>query len=315
MLQHLQLINRAKSLGIKTTDVSDIMQRDTTILEYNGISELVMDGVPTSWINARSQFYCDNKQLTKIVYEKLNIPYPKSIVFETPDDERLPAFFNDEKLFVCKPLDATNGVGVVMDIQNMEMVRAYFEQFKHLKTLFLLEEQVAGEDLRVHVIQGKIVAACIREPAFVTGNGVDSLELLIEKRRAVMKTQNPYNFLEIDDNTQALLVEQGIKMEDIPAKNQKVRLKYISNIAQGGVATDITDEIHPDLQKWVTDLSSYLNTGYYGLDLITTDHKAEPKISTKVLEINARGDWMHHTFSERRTHDMSGLILEALFNI
>jgi cyanophycin synthetase len=33
----------------------------------------------------------------------------------------------------------------------------------------------------------------------------------------------------------------------------------------------------------------------------------------KVLELNARPEWLHHTFSERRTHDVAALILESLF--
>ncbi|MCB0855778.1 MAG: hypothetical protein KDD63_26335 [Bacteroidetes bacterium] len=68
MLQHQILIQKAKNQGIKTTDLSQLLQKPATILEYNGISELVMEGVPTSWINVRSQFYCDNKQLTKYAY-------------------------------------------------------------------------------------------------------------------------------------------------------------------------------------------------------------------------------------------------------
>ena len=60
MNQHAQLIKRAKEYGISVTDVSQIMQGPAAILEYEGLSELIKEGVPTSWINARSQFYCDD---------------------------------------------------------------------------------------------------------------------------------------------------------------------------------------------------------------------------------------------------------------
>jgi cyanophycin synthetase len=315
MYQHQQLLNKAKSLGIAIQDVSDLMQQPTAILTYNGMTELVMDGVPTSWINARGQFYCDNKQLTKLAYQELDIAYPKSITFQTPDDERLPVFFKNNQTYVCKPLDATNGVGVVLGIENMEMVRAYYEQYKHLDTLFLLEELAAGEDLRIHVIKGKIVAAVIREPAFILGNGKDTLDTLIENRRAVMKTQNPNNFLVIDENTQQLIAAQHLTLQSIPQDGQKVKLKYISNMAQGGVAIDVTDEIHPGFQDWITKLSEYLNSSYFGLDLMTTNHTKQPSQHSKVLEINARADWLHHTFSEHRTHDMADMILNAVFNL
>lgn len=313
-MQHQLLLNTAQSLGINITDVSQLMQRDAAVLDHNNVSELIIDGVPTSWINARGQFYCDNKQLTKLAYEKLNIPYPKSITFHTPDEERIATFFKNNTTYVCKPLDATNGIGVVMGITSLKMVKRYFEEYKHLKTLFLLEEQIKGKDLRIHVIKGKIVAACIREPAYVVGNGSDTVLDLIEKRRKVMKTQNPNNFLVIDKNTENLIKRQNLTLESVPYEKQKIQLKYISNMAQGGIAIDVTPDIHSNFQQWVTALTNYLGMGYFGLDLITTDHTALPATHTKVLEINARADWLHHTFSEVRTHDMARLILKNLFD-
>ena len=161
------------------TDVSPLMRFPFSILEYNGISELVRDGVPTSFINLRSQFYCDNKQLTKLVYEKLAIPYPKSITFQSAADPSLKSFLQKKQTYVCKPLDATNGIGVVTGIHDSKMVDAYFESHQEIANMFMLEEQLEGEDLRIHVLGGKIVAACIREPAFVLGNGKDALNVLI----------------------------------------------------------------------------------------------------------------------------------------
>ncbi|MBK7409919.1 MAG: ATP-grasp domain-containing protein [Saprospirales bacterium] len=313
MIQHSLVINRAKKHGISVTDIGQLMQANAAILEHNGISELLIDGVPTSWINVRSQFYCDNKQLTKLAYEALHIPHPRSVTFKTPADPSLNAFFKEGKQYVCKPLDNTNGLGVVMHIRSLEMVEAYFEEFNYLNTQYLLEEQVEGKDLRIQVIRGKIVAACIREPAFVVGNGHDSLETLIEQRRAIMRTQNPDNSLEIDSASKALLAQQGISLSDIPPKDQKVSLKYVSNMAQGGMATDVTDEIHPLYREWATALSSYLNTGYMGLDFITTDPQQNPLAHAWILEINARAEWLHHTFSERKQHDMAGIILKEVF--
>lgn len=311
--QHTQLIERAKLLDIKVKDVSNIMDTTFSVLEQNGISELVREGVPTSWINVRSQFYCDNKQLTKLAYESLDIPHPKSITFQEANEVALSSFFQKGHIYVCKPLDGTNGVGVITGIRTLEEVKAYYENHKDLATTFMLEEQVEGDDLRIHVLGGKIVAACIREPAFVIGNGTDSLEILIEKRRAEMRIQNPSNFLDIDKSTLDLLKQQNINLSDVPTANRKIRLKIISNMAQGGVAIDVTDKIHPIYHEWVSALVKYLKTDYFGLDLMTKDYTANPIENTKVLEINARADWLHHTFSEHRTHDIAGMILKELF--
>lgn len=313
MLQHTKLLNTAQNLDITVTDVSQLMKRDAAILTYKKDTELIIDGVPMSWINVSSQFYCDNKQLTKLAYEALNIRYPKSIIFSKFDENHLQTFLKNGQVYICKPLDGTNGIGVELGIENLQMVADYYEKYQHLNTRFLLEEYVKGDDLRIQVIGGKIIAACIRKPAFVIGNGQDSLERLIAKRQAVMTKQNPNNILAIDKSTEALLAAQQVSIGDIPENNRTIQLKYVSNIAQGGVPIDVSDEIHPLYHQWAEDLATYLGTGYMGLDFITPNHKENPINQSAILEINARADWVHHTFSERRTHNITYIILKQLF--
>ncbi len=314
-MQHQQLIQKAKALGIQVKDISQMMQKQAAILTYQNQSELIVNGVPTSWINVRSQFYCDNKQLTKLVYEKKGIPYPKSCTFKTPDEAHLASFFTADKNYVCKPIDETNGVGIHLNIQNLSDIKNYYKvmQLHFSDKVYLLEEQIDGQDLRIHIIKGKIVAACIREPAFVVGNGINTLQELIHQRQAVMSNQNPNNQLTIDKITLNLLSQQKIQLQNIPTKGQKIQLKQVSNMAQGGIAIDVSNEIHPIYQEWATALTDYLGTGYMGLDFITSNHQKNPKDHTCILEINARADWLHHTFSEGQTHDMASIILNAIF--
>lgn len=315
MTQHTSLLIKAKTLGASVRDVSDLLRQSAAVLEYQSISELIIDGVPSSWVNARSQIYCDNKQLTKLAYDALQLPYLQSVTFQTPDEPKLQSFFQEGQTYVCKPLDIAQGTGVVMGLKSLEEINAYYHEYKNLGRLFMIEEQYNGKDLRLQVIGGKIVAACIREPAFVLGNDMDSLQSLIEKRREIMHSQNPKNILQVDEATKSLLKEQQISLLDIPKNHQKIQLKRVSNMAQGGVAIDVTDEIHPLYQKWVTALVDYLGTPYFALDLLTQDHQIHPRQASKILEINAFADWLHHTFSERRTHDIAGMILQELFKI
>lgn len=315
MSQHKLLIEKAKHLGVKVTDVSEMMEFPFAILEHNGISELIRDGVPTSFINVRSQFYCDNKQLTKKVFEKLGIPYPNSIILSSRDFLKLEGFLKPNRRYVCKPLDGTNGIGVVTEISALSEIKRYSEEHGDLYHLFMVEDQLEGQDLRIQVLGGKIKAACIREPAYVIGNGKDALETLIEKRRAVMRKQNPANLLEIDSSSRKLLEQQKIQLRDIPDNDRKVQLKYVSNMSQGGIATDVTDEIHPIYHDWVEKMVDYLKVGFFGLDIMTINHKKNPVNNAKVLEINARAEWLHHTFSENRKHDMGAMILKEVFGI
>jgi len=212
---------------------------------------------------------------------------------------------------VLKPAVGTNGVGVDTKIFGAEDFRKYGISSNQAGP-FLLEEFVGGDDLRLQIIGGKIVAACIREPAFVKGDGESTLLELIEQRRKEVHVQNPANRLDIDEQTQALIKEQEVRLDSVIEKNIKVRLKEIANMGQGARAFDVTDKIDPMVKKWVEVISTELQAPYFALDLISGDIS---NIETyKALELNIRAEWMHHTFSEGRTHDLAKVVIDELFS-
>ncbi|MCB9285386.1 MAG: ATP-grasp domain-containing protein [Lewinellaceae bacterium] len=315
MRQHQLLLARARALGIGIKEVSDLLGRPSSILTFRNRSELFLNGVPASRTNMKALLFCDNKALTKTAFADLGIPFPRSRTFTSADDPALNGFLQEGRNYVCKPIDNTNGLGVVMHIRSMEMVKRYFETHRHIGPRFLLEEQLEGQDLRLQIIGGQMAAACIREPAFVLGNGRDTLAELVRARQAIMHGQNPENKLEIDEPSRELLASQGLSLESIPGAGQKVQLKYVCNMAQGGVATDVTDAVHPIYAEWARALVDYLETDYMGIDFIVPDFREVPGEGAGILEINARAEWLHHTFSEGRTHDIPGLLLQDAFEL
>ena len=313
-MQHNLILKAAVARGISVKDVSSEMNCDAAVLSLGDQSELLVRGTLTSLINVRSQHYCDNKALTKHAFDYLNIPAPGSIVFQNPEAENIKNFLAPGKKYVCKPPDGTNGIGVEMNIASIEEVANYWQSHhQDKKDVFLLEEQIEGEDLRVQVVGGKIVAVCTREPAHVLGDGQTRLKDLISHYQIIVRTQNPSNDLVVDETTQRLLKEQDLKMVDIPEAGQKVMLKELANMAQGAVAIDKTDAFHPGFQHWVDKLVEYLGTPYFAIDIIAPDLSAAPTEKAYALEINARPEWMHHTFSRGRTHDMAELVLDSVF--
>jgi cyanophycin synthetase len=312
-IQHHLIIKEARKRGLKVTDVSTTVGSLATTIESGSKSELFVNGTPLSLINLRSLQYFDNKQLTKSALSKLNIPHPKSILFSSPDDSKISNFLENGKSYVCKPLDLGEGTGVEMNIKSSDEVSEYWNRNKNISTNFILEEQVEGDDLRVQVIAGKIVAVCTREPAFVIGDGVSDLNKLIENRRKIVQAANPMNDLTVDKATLKLLRHQNISLIDVPEKGKKIRLKEIANMSQGAVAIDITDELHPIFQEWIDRIVNFLNVDYFAIDFISSDFQNTPENQSIVLEINAKPEWLHHTFSEGRQHDIAGMILDALF--
>ena len=204
-LQHDQILAESRQRGLLIRDLSKLTGKLTLSISNDQREELFLEGTPLSLINLRALQYFDNKQLTKEVLAKLGIPYPGSIQFQHPDDPGVQAFLKAGQRYVCKPPDLTHGEGVEMNLFTIDEVADYWRRNQALGSRFMLEEQVQGADLRMQVVGGRIVAACTREPAYVTGDGKTTLSKLVENRRKVIKQQNPDNDLVLDEQSQRLL--------------------------------------------------------------------------------------------------------------
>lgn len=312
-LQHQAIIRAALNKSVIIQDVSSYFGKEAHLLQKNNTKELIVEGAPTSLISLRTKYFCDNKQLTKKVFDDCQMRSPKSFVFTSLQDKILENIWEEGKVYVAKPLDMGRGEGVVMHINSPELLEKYWQEHTHLAKYFMLEEQIEGEDLRIQVIGGKIVAACRREPAYVIGNGKDTLVQLITIRQEVIKKQSNLNKLELDSTSYQLLQKQEFNLKSIIPNDVKVHLKDLANMSQGAVAIDVTDQIHPTFHNWVSRISSYLESSYFGIDFISLDNTQDPLTHTQALEINNCPDWLHHTFSEIKQHDIAAILIDNLF--
>ncbi|KAA3613880.1 MAG: hypothetical protein DWQ05_16525 [Calditrichaeota bacterium] len=316
-LQHQKIIQAAERLCIDVICLDDYGEKDAVILRHNGREEWVVDGNFLSQLNLQNHLLCNNKQLTKEVFVRLDIPHPQSLVFADFENElaAIKKFWREGAIYVCKPLSGTEGEGVAMNISSLQQLENYWQNWRGKSDYFLLEEQVDGADLRLQAIDGKLAAACIREPAFIVGDGENSVESLIEKRREIIKKQNPANRIDIDASLMELLQQQKLSMQSIPDSGQNVQLKYIANMSQGARAIDVTDKIHPQYSQWLEQFADETGMRLFALDVIAEDCTIYKPGTAWALEVNPQPEWLHHTFSEGKTHDIAGMILEELFEI
>jgi cyanophycin synthetase len=82
---------------------------------------------------------------------------------------------------VLKPLDGNHGRGISINVKTWENALAGLEVAKKISRKVIVERFVTGYDFRVLVIDNKLVAAAKREPAHVVGDGVHSIQELIEE--------------------------------------------------------------------------------------------------------------------------------------
>ncbi|MCG7333029.1 acylphosphatase [Salinicoccus roseus] len=245
----------------------------------------------------------NDKMLTKQYLKNAGVPVPEGFAFttDTPVDEVAGTAFKRRGPFVIKPVFGSLGKGVVTQIENEETFKKSlsYVQSAFDYTDFLVEQHVSGEDLRVYVVDDKVVAATTRIPANVKGNGNDTIEALIDAKNEVRRL-NPHTstrLIKVDDRLEQFLAGQGLSLASIPEEGQLVYLKGESNMSAGGDSVDVTDKLSPYLKEVaVNAVRAIPGLHHAGVDMIVEEDAAV------VIEINTTAGSALHVFPNHGLH-------------
>lgn len=225
-----------------------------------------------------------NKWATNTMLDRLKLPIAKWEEVEKKEDFKK-IWDNYTKPVVVKPVGLVGGSGVVTKINTIEEAEHAFEIASKAifakdrpawQTKIMIQEQVPGEDYRLLVINGILRIATKRIPAHVIGDGKQTLKKLIELTNAEPRRnkRNPAHTLkpiEFDQLLDEYVEEQGLTYEYIPKADEKVYLRKVSNMSQGGMTEDFTDKIHPQIKAISEALSASLHSYVLGVDLYCED--------------------------------------------
>lgn len=226
---------------------------------------------------------------------------------------------------VAKPVAGHKGEGVFTNLRNAEeLLHAFRVIQSQLENTdgpqgVIVERFIIGTDHRLITVDGRFTAALERVPAYVDGNGVDSIEQLIalENNKEVRKghARSPLARIDIDEDLTHFLEGQGLTIDSIPTEGHRIFLRRVANISAGGVSTDVTDRIHPRNAKLTEHIARYFNVTCIGIDVLAEDiSKPWDESSFAIIEINAGpGVFMHLFPSIGNPVDVPGKVLEAHF--
>ena len=152
---------------------------------------------------------------------------------------------------VVKPADLDGGKGVKANLRNPPSVRKAFALAASLSRQVLVEKHVAGRDYRIQVVNGVVHGVLERVPGGVTGNGIDNVQLLLDKqnheRSIALDDRRFLHQMELDEEAEEELSAQGMTRDSVPVSGQFVRLRGASNVASGGVPVPVpVEKVHPD---------------------------------------------------------------------
>ena len=233
---------------------------------------------------------CDDKRVTRRVFEEAGLRVPRGRT-ATFDDEDV-RFLDDVGEVVVKPARGEQGRGISVGISEEDALRRAVDVARQHSPEVLLEECVSGEDLRVIVIDHDVIAAAVRRPAEVVGDGRHTILELVEKqsRRRAAATGGESR-IAVDDHTRATVADAGFSLDDVLPEGEPLRVRRTANLHTGGTMHDVTDQLHPDIADACVRASRVLDIPVVGLDLLVPDVAGAEHV---FIEANERPGLANH---------------------
>jgi len=262
-----------------------------------------------------------DKVLTRTLVATAGVPVAPGIAVDSAD-EAAQALAVLGAPMVVKPRYGHQGVGVTLDVATSLQAEAAFARAAMPgagDASVLCERQVDGQVVRILVVGGRAVAAAVRAPASVVGDGVSTVAQLVAVENARAERgeahERPLTRIRLDgDEATATLAAQGLEAHSVPARGQAVALGRTANLSTGGTAADMTDRLHPDAARLAERAALAVGLDVAGVDMVLPDPAASPRGGAFVLEVNAApGLRMHLAPSTGRPRPVADAIVRHLF--
>jgi cyanophycin synthetase len=327
-IKEMREIRERDRLGPSTASIVDeAVARDIPFIRLNKAS-LVQLGYGKNQVRFRATMtdrtssiavdIASNKEETKRMLEEAAIPVAKGICISRPEevDEAI------EKIgfpLVFKPLDGNHGKGASINVKTKEDAAAAFEHAKKYSRSIIVEKFISGYDFRVLVINHRFIAAALREPAHVIGDGKSTIQQLIEKEnkdpRRGYGHENVLTEISIDRETSDQLAKKNYSLETVLKKDELCYLKGTANLSTGGTSTDVTDVMHPHNIFMCERISRIIGLDICGIDIMAQNLSEPLEVNGGViLEVNAApGFRMHLAPAKGLPRNVAAPVIDMLY--
>ncbi|MCX6199306.1 MAG: cyanophycin synthetase [Bacteroidetes bacterium] len=327
-IQELREIREAERLGPSTGSIVDeavkrkipwirLNRRSLVQLGYGKNQRRIQATVASTTSNIAVEIACD-KEDTKNLLDAAQIPVPKGyVVYDEVDLKN-----TIEKIgypVITKPLDGNHGKGVTTNLRNWEDSVIGMNAAKKYSRAVICEKYITGRDHRVLVINYKFVAAALRTPASVIGDGKSSIQQLIDKVNSDPRRgyghEKVLTAIKVDDQTENILVKLDYTLETVLKKEEELWLKPTANLSTGGTATDITDLVHPTNVFMCERIARIIGLDICGIDIMADDlTNPITENGGAILEVNAApGFRMHLDPTEGIGRNVAEPVIDMLY--
>jgi cyanophycin synthetase len=270
----------------------------------------------TDLTSAIAEGIAREKDLTKSLLKACGVPVPEGVVVDSPEaawdaaqDIGLPV--------VVKPTDGNHGRGVSLDLNNEADIKAAFPVADAEGSEVMVEQYIRGQEHRLLVVGGKVVAAAKGETASVVADGHSTLRALIDAQinsdpRRGDAEDFPLSLIRPEEEGAVMLElqRQGLTPESVPEAGRQVMV-----VRNGNLAIDCTDDVHPEVAHIASLAARMVGLDIAGIDLVAQDiSKPLQDQGGAVVEVNAGpGLLMHLKPAEGQPRPVGRAIVDHLF--
>jgi len=295
----------------------DLGERSTYQLGYGCHQKKIAATITSNTNSIAVDLACD-KQASRILMKDMGVPVADGDVLKTVDELR-PLIESMSFPLVAKPAGGNQGRGVTTNIKSWEEAVQAYQLAAEISEDVIIEQQISGDDYRLLVVDGKLIAAAKRTPAHVLGDGNSTIqELVDEVNRDSCRGECHENILtkiKIGPSAKSILNNKGYDLATVLAKGEILYLDHAANLSKGGTAEDVTDTVHPDIAKMAGRISRMCGLDICGIDIMAkTLARPLPETGGAVLEINAApGFRMHLSPTKGKVRNVAKPVVDMLF--
>ncbi|MEZ4793457.1 MAG: cyanophycin synthetase [Gelidibacter sp.] len=288
-------------------------------LGYGANQKRIQATVTSETSSIGVELACD-KEDTKFLLEQAEVQTPRGDIIRRESSLEEACRYVGFPL-VVKPVDGNHGRGITVNIKNYEDALTAFRSAKESSKsgAIIIEKYITGDDYRLLVINHKLVAAAVRTPAHVIGDGKSTIQQLIDEvnkdPRRGYGHENVLTQITINDLTLGIIKANGYTLDSILEKDKRLLLKDTANLSTGGTAEDVTDMVHPANVFMAERISKIIDLDICGIDVMTTDiSKPLEETGGAVLEVNAGpGFRMHLAPTSGLPRNVAAHVIDKLF--
>lgn len=191
---------------------------------------------------------------------------------------------------ILKDAKGSNSKGIFPFIGNLDDAMVVLEdELPHYKSM-IAQEMVFGKEFRLLVLNEKVIGALEMIPPYAKGDGISTIRKIIQEKQNSTEAKTAF-----DEKLVQILKDQNVTLESIMPKSEIAYIKRSSCLAEGGETKDVTDLVHPDIEKICVQASKVVGKHLVGIDLMCQDVALDPtQQSFNIIEINGKPDLYIH---------------------